>query len=150
REVFIKGNEPTQPDNVWKAYHIFAPNGKLATAFDPPDQVTTVVYPIYPPDVADWVKENNIPQPPTEFDTTYASSTSGGDLAIFAPANYTSVKGAVTVTGNAKIGNMREWRLDVGAGLDPTSWVTVGQGNGGVDNGPLGTWNTTDSGLYTL
>jgi penicillin-binding protein 1C len=150
REIFIKGNEPTKPDDIWKPFRIFVPNGKLATAFDPPDQVTTVVYPIYPPDAQDWVKENNIPQPPTEFDTTYAASAAGGDLAIFTPANYASVKGTVEVRGNAKIPGMSEWRLNVGAGLDPTQWLTIGQGGCCVDNGVLANWNTTDSGLYTL
>lgn len=150
RELFIKGNEPTQPDNIWKPFRIFIPNGKLATAFNPPDQVTTVVYPIYPPQAADWVKENNIPQPPTEFDTTYAASAAGGDLAIFSPANYSSVKGAVEVRGNAKLPDMREWRLNVGAGLDPGEWLTIGQGGGGIDNGTLAVWQTGESGLYTL
>ncbi len=150
REVFVKGNEPTQPDNIWRPFRIFVPNGKLATAFDPPDQVTTVVYPIYPPQAADWVKENNIPQPPTEFDTTYAASAAGGDLAIFSPTNYASVKGAVEVRGNAKMPDMREWRLNVGAGLDPGEWLTIGQGGGGIDNGTLAVWQTGESGLYTL
>lgn len=150
RELFIKGNEPTEPDNIWKPFRIFIPNGKLATAFNPPDQVTTVVYPIYPPQAADWIKENNIPQPPTEFDTTYAASAAGGDLAIFSPSNYSSVKGAVEVRGNAKIPDMREWRLNVGAGLDPGEWLTIGQGGGGVDNGTLAVWQTGESGLYTL
>ncbi len=150
REIFRKGNEPTQPDNIWKPFRIFAPNGKLATAFNPPDQVTTVVYPIYPPQAADWVKANNIPQPPTEFDTTYAASAANGDLAIFSPANYSSVKGAVEVRGNAKMGDMREWRLNVGAGLDPAEWLTIGQGGGGIDNGTLTVWQTGESGLYTL
>lgn len=150
REVFIEGNEPTVVDNIWKGFRIFVPNGKLATAFNPPDQVTTVVYPIYPPQAADWIKENNIPQPPTEFDTTYAASAAGGDLAIFEPANYASVKGAVEVKGNAKIPDLREWRLNVGAGLDPAEWLTIGQGGGGVDNGVLANWQTGESGLYTL
>ena len=150
RETFIQGNEPTKPDDIWKPFRIFVPNGKLATAFDPPDQVTTVVYPIYPPDAQDWVKENNIPQPPTEFDTTYAASAAGGDLAIFSPANYASVKGIVEVRGNAKMGGMNEWRLNVGAGLDPTQWLTIGQGGCCVDNGVLANWETTESGLYTL
>jgi penicillin-binding protein 1C len=150
RETFIKGTEPTKPDDIWKPFRIFVPNGKLATAFDPPDQVTTVVYPIYPPEAQDWVKENNIPQPPTEFDTTYAASAAGGDLAIFSPANYASVKGTVEVRGNAKMGGMNEWRLNVGAGLDPTEWLTIGQGGCCVDNGVLANWVTTESGLYTL
>lgn len=150
RELFIKGNEPTEFDNIWRAFRIFIPNGKLATAFNPPDQVTTVVYPVYPPEAADWVKENNIPQPPTEFDTTYAASTAGGDLAIFKPASYAYVKGTVEVIGKVKIPDLREWRLNVGAGLDPTEWLTVAQGGGAIDNGLIGTWTTNENGLYTL
>lgn len=150
RELFKKGSEPTQLDNIWKPFRIFIPNGKLATAFDPPDQVTTVVYPIYPQEAADWVKENNIPQPPTEFDTTYAASAANGDVALFTPSSYSYVKGAVEIRGNAKIPDQREWRVNVGAGLDPTEWLTIGQGGGGVDNGVLAVWNTEGSGLYTV
>lgn len=150
RELFKKGSEPTESDNIWKPFRVFSPNGKLATAFDPPDQVTTVVYPIYPPEAADWVQENNIPQPPTEFDTTYAASAANGDVALFSPANYSFVKGAVEIRGNAKIPDQREWRVNIGAGLDPIEWLTIGQGGGGVDNGVLAVWNTQASGLYTI
>jgi membrane carboxypeptidase/penicillin-binding protein PbpC len=150
KELFIKGTEPKQPDNIWQAFRIFIPNGKLATAFDPPDQVKTVTYPIYPPEAADWAKENNIPQPPTDFDTTYTASAAGGDLAILSPSTYSYVRGDVNVVGNAKIPDLREWRLDVGAGLDPTKWLTIGSGSGPIDNGTLAIWNGAASGLYTL
>src|SRR5512142_690282 len=30
RELFIKGTEPKQQDNIWQAFRIFTPNGKLA------------------------------------------------------------------------------------------------------------------------
>jgi penicillin-binding protein 1C len=150
KELFIKGTEPTQHDNIWQAFRIFAPNGKLATAFDPPDQVKTQVLPVYPPEAQDWVKENNIPQPPTEFDTTYAASTAGGDLALLSPAPYSYVHGAINVVGNAKIPDLKEWQVAVGQGLDPTQWLTIGNGSSPVDNAPLATWNTTDDGLYTV
>jgi penicillin-binding protein 1C len=150
RELFIQGTEPKQQDNIWQAFRIFEPNGKLATAFDPPDQVKTVVFPVYPSEAQDWVKENNIPQPPTDFDTTYAASTAGGDLAIISPAPYSYVHGAVNLVGNAKIPDLKEWQVAVGQGLDPTKWLTVGTGTGPVDNNTLATWNTTDNGLYTV
>jgi penicillin-binding protein 1C len=150
KELFIKGTEPTQHDNIWQAFRIFAPNGRLATAFDPPDQVKTEVFPVYPPEAQDWVKENNIPQPPTEFDTTYAASTAGGDLALLSPAPYSYVHGAVNVVGNAKIPDLKEWQVAVGQGLDPAQWLTIGNGSSPVDNGTLATWNTTDDGLYTV
>lgn len=150
KELFIKSTEPKQRDNIWQAFRIFAPSGKLATAFDPPDQVKTAVFPVYPPEAQDWVKENNIPQAPTEFDTTYAASTSGGDLAILSPAPYSYVHGSINIVGNAKIPDLNEWQVAVGQGLDPTQWLTIGTGNSGVDNGTLASWGTTDNGLYTI
>ena len=150
KELFIKGTEPTQHDNIWQSYRIFAPNGKLATAFDPPDQVKTEVFPAYPPEAQDWVKANNIPQPPTDFDTTYAASTAGGDLALLSPVPYSYVHGAINVMGNAKIPDLKEWQVAVGQGLDPTHWLTIGNGTSPVDNGTLAAWNTTDDGLYTI
>ncbi|MGE5139201.1 MAG: transglycosylase domain-containing protein, partial [Rudaea sp.] len=123
KELFIKGTEPKQRDNIWQAFRIFKPNGKLATAFDPPDQVETKVFAVYPPEAQDWVKETNQPQPPTDFDTTFAASTAGGDLAILSPVPYSYVKGAVNIVGNAKIGDLKEWQVSVGAGLDPTQWT---------------------------
>lgn len=150
KELFIKGTEPTQRDNIWQAFRIFVPNGKLATAFDPPDQVKTQVFPAYPPEAQDWVKENKIPQPPSEFDTTFAASTAGGDLALLSPAPYSYVHGAISVVGNAKIPDLKEWQVAVGQGLDPTQWLTIGNGGSPVDNGSLATWNTADDGLYTI
>lgn len=150
KELFIKGTEPKQQDNIWQAFRIFAPNGKLATAFDPPDQIKTTVFPVYPPEAQDWVKENNVPQAPTEFDTTFAASTSGGDLAILSPVPYSYVHAAINVVGNAKIPDLKEWQVAVGQGLDPTQWLTIGNGNSPVDNGTLATWTTSTDGLYTV
>ncbi|MGB8646498.1 MAG: transglycosylase domain-containing protein [Anaerolineae bacterium] len=150
KELFIKGKEPKQRDNIWQTFRIFRPNGKLATAFDPPDQVDTKVFPVYPPEAQDWVKQTNQPQAPTDFDTTYAASTAGGDLAILSPAPYSYIHGAVNIVGNAKISDLKEWQVAVGAGLDPTQWQSIGGGSGPVDNGTLATWNTTDNGLYTI
>jgi penicillin-binding protein 1C len=150
KELFIKGTEPQQHDNIWQAFRIFAPNGKLATAFDPPDQVKTAVFPVYPPEAQDWVKANNIPQPPTDFDTTYAASTAGGDLALLSTVPYSYIHGTTNVVGNAKIPDLKEWQVAVGQGLDPKQWLTIGNGTSPVDNGTLATWNTTDDGLYTV
>lgn len=150
KELFIKGTEPKQRDNIWQAFRIFVPNGKLATAFDPPDQVKSVVFPVYPTEAQDWAKESNVPQAPTDFDTTYAASTAGGDLALLSPVPYSYVHGALNVVGNAKIPDLREWQVAVGQGLDPTQWLTIGNGSSPVDNGVMATWNTADDGLYTV
>ncbi|MFQ5855777.1 MAG: transglycosylase domain-containing protein [Anaerolineae bacterium] len=70
-EVFIEGTEPTRYDNMHRLVRICRPSGKLATVYCPPNQIEKRVYEVYPPDTIDWVRANNIPQPPAEYDTTY-------------------------------------------------------------------------------
>lgn len=152
KELFIAGTEPKQTDNIWQAFRIYKPSGKLATVYDPPDQVEDRVFPIYPPEAADWVRENNIPQPPTDYDTTFRSPTLSGDVAIASPASYSSVHGVVTIVGNARLDNLDRYRLAFGKGLDPTQWTQIGSDHSNrVDNAFLEQWDVTGlDGLYTL
>ncbi len=152
KELFVAGTEPKQYDNIWQPFRIYKPNGKLATVYDPPDQVEERVYAIYPPEAADWVRENNIPQPPTEYDTTYRSPTQGGDVAIITPASYSAVRGVITIVGNARLDNLDRYRLAFGKGLDPTQWTQIGSDHTNrVDNGFLEQWDVSGlDGLYSL
>ncbi len=152
KELFIAGTEPKQQDNIWQPFRIYKPNGKLATVYDPPDQVEEKVFPIYPPEAADWVRENNIPQPPAEYDTTFRSPSQSGDVAIIAPASYSAVHGVITIVGNARLDNLETFRLAFGKGLDPTQWTQVGADHHErVDNGFLEQWDASAlDGLYTL
>lgn len=152
KEIFIAGTEPKTFDNIWQPFRIHKPTGKLATVYSPPDQVEEKVFPIYPSEAADWVRENNIPQPPTEYDTSYRASASSGDVAITAPAPYSSVAGVVTIVGNVRVDNLATYRLAYGKGLDPTQWTQIGNDRSGrVDNGFLGQWDVSAlDGLYTL
>jgi membrane carboxypeptidase/penicillin-binding protein PbpC len=54
KELFIAGTEPKSFDNIWQPFRIHKPTGKLATVYSPPDQVEEKVFPIYPPEAADW------------------------------------------------------------------------------------------------
>ncbi|MBI5876078.1 MAG: transglycosylase domain-containing protein [Chloroflexi bacterium] len=152
KELFIQGTEPKTPDNIWQAYRVCKPTGKLATVYCPADQVETKVFAIYPPEAADWVRENNIAQPPTDYDTTYGPGQTVGDVAIIAPKTYGYVHGMVPIMGNAKSGEFQLYRLEYGAGLDPTSWIQIGGNhNNLVNNGQLESWDTSNlDGLYTL
>ncbi|MBI4786182.1 MAG: transglycosylase domain-containing protein [Chloroflexi bacterium] len=152
KELFIAGTEPKQLDNVWQPFRIYKPNGKLATVYDPPDQVEEKVFAMYPPEAADWVRENNIPQPPTEYDTTFRSPSQSGDVAIITPASYSTIHGVVTIVGNARLDNLQTYRLAFGKGLDPTQWTQIGGDHQDrVDNGFLEQWDaSTLEGLYTL
>jgi penicillin-binding protein 1C len=152
KELFIKGTEPTTPDNVWQAVRVCKPTGKLATIYCPADQVETKVFPIYPPEAADWVRENEVPQPPTDYDTTYGPSVTVGDVAIITPKAYGYVHGIVPIIGNVKSSEFSLYRLEYGSGLDPTAWIQIGgDHNNQVNNGQLEVWDTTKlDGLYTL
>ncbi len=152
KELFIAGTEPKTVDNIWQPFRIYKPNGKLATVYDPPDQVEEKVFPIYPPEAADWVRENNIPQPPIEYDTTYRSPTQAGDVAIVSPASYSSIHGVVTIVGNARLDNLDTYRVAFGKGLDPTQWTQIGgDHHNRVDNAFLEQWDVSAlDGLYTV
>ncbi len=152
KELFIAGTEPKSFDNIWQPFRIYKPNGKLATVYDPPEQVEEKVFPIYPPEAADWVRENNIPQPPAEYDTSYRSPSQSGDVAIIAPASYSAVRGMLTIVGNARMDNLDTYRLAFGKGIDPTQWTQIGgDHHERVDNGRLEDWDASKlDGLYTL
>jgi penicillin-binding protein 1C len=152
KELFVQGTEPKTYDNIWQPFRINKKTGKLATACTPPDLVDEKVFPIYPPEAADWVRESNVPQPPGDYDTSYSCTPTGGDVAILAPASYAKVSGSVTIVGNAKTGDMNVYRLAFGKGIDPTQWTQLGgDSNSRVDGGNLGQWDVSGlDGLYTL
>ncbi len=152
KEIFIAGTEPKQFDNIWQPFRIYKPSGKLATVYSPPDQVEEKVFAIYPEEAKDWVRDNNIPQPPTDYDTSYRSASQTSDTAIIFPATYSSVKGVVSIVGNARLDNLDLYRLTFGKGLDPTQWTQIGSDHRQrVDNGMLDQWDVSSlDGLYTL
>jgi hypothetical protein len=151
--MFLEGSEPKSYDNVHQVFRINRENGKLATVYTPPELVEDRVYEIYPPEAADWVIDNGIPQPPTEYDEAYGPSVAGGPVAIMQPTPYQYVHGGVVITGNAMIDGFALYRLEYGQGLNPTSWTQLGGDHTSqVDHGPLEFWDTANvpEGLYTL
>lgn len=152
KELFIAGREPKSFDNLWQSFRIYKPSGKLATVYCPPEQVQDKVFPIYPPEAADWIRENNIPQPPSEYEPSCRGSVQGGDVAIVAPASYSTIRGVVTIVGSTRVDNLDVYRLAFGKGIDPTQWTQIGgDRRERVDNGTLENWDVSGlDGLYTL
>lgn len=151
-EIFIEGTEPTAYDNVHRAFRVNKETGKLATIYTPPELVEERVYKIFPSEAADWVRENNIPQPPTEYDTLYGPGPALGDAAIVSPNPYAYIQGTTVISGSAKGDNFQLYRLEYGQGLNPAAWTQVGADHTQpVDNGPLEYWDVSGlDGLYTL
>ena len=152
-ELFLEGASPTQPDNVHQVFRINRENGKLATAYTPPELVEERIYQIYPSVAADWIKDNDIVQPPTEYDDSIGPATNLGPVAIINPRPYEYVKGQVVITGNAQIDGFQLYRLEYGQGLNPIEWRQLGGDHpNSLQNAPLEFWDTTseEEGLYTL
>ncbi len=152
-ELFLTGTEPKERDNIHQLFRINRENGKLATAYTPPELVENRVYQIYPPVAADWIIENRIPQPPTEYDDSIGPAVNMGSVAIINPRPYQYIDGTVVISGNAKADDFQLYRLEYGRGLNPTRWQQLGSDhNNQVENGALEFWNTFGhaEGLYTL
>ncbi len=152
-EMFLEGSQPTTPDNVHQAFRINKENGRLATVYTPPELVEEKVYEVFPPEAADWVRDNDIPQPPSEYDEAYGSPVASGPVSITGPMPYQYVSGGVVITGSANIDNFAFYRMEFGQGLNPASWNQLGgDHNSPVQNGPLEFWDTGGlvEGLYTL
>jgi len=152
-ELFLEGTEPKQKDNVHQVFRVNRENGKLATVYTPPELVEERVYEIYPPVAADWVRENGIPQPPTEYDDSIGPSVNLGPVAIINPRPYEYIQGGVVITGNAQADGFQLYRLEVGKGLNPVEWRQIGGDHGNqVQGAPLEFWDTAaeEEGLFTL
>lgn len=149
-EIFLPGTEPTTYDNVHQIFRICPESGKLATVHCP--SAEEKVYEIYPPEAADWVRENEIPQPPTEYCDLHGPGPATGDVAITNPRPYAYVHGQVSIEGNALGRRFGLYRLEYGEGLNPSSWVRIGEDHHNqVDHGLLEMWDTSGlNGLYTL
>jgi membrane peptidoglycan carboxypeptidase len=152
-EMFLEGSEPKVKDNVHQVFRINRENGKLATVYTPPELVEERVYEIYPPEAADWMRDNDIPQPPNEYDDAYGQPVASGPVAIMRPTPYQYVSGGVIISGNVMIDNFALYRIEYGEGLNPSSWTQLGGDHTSqVERGPLEFWDTANvpEGLYTL
>jgi len=152
REIFIRGTAPTQQCNIHQVFRINKESGKLATVYTPPELVEEKAFAIFPPEAADWIRANEIPQPPRVYDDQYGPGPTTGNVAIIEPAPYAYVSKGLAVIGNAKASDFRLWRLEYGQGLNPKEWAQIGGDHGNqVDHGPLDFWDVSGlDGLYTL
>ncbi len=151
-EYFIPGTEPTVYDNMYQEFRINRETGRLATLSTPPELVDSRVYVIYPEEAADWVRENEIEQPPTDFDTIETPDEPAGEVAIRSPEPFDYVREIVPVVGNARTDNFDYYRLATFAGLTPDNLQAVTeQVYEQKQNEELGAWDVSGlDGLYTL
>jgi hypothetical protein len=151
REVFLNGNEPVQPDMLYRTYQVNRETGYLATVFTPPQLIEERVFMVVPPEALDWAKSANIPAAPNAYDAIQTVPINP-DVHIRAPALFTEVHGQVQFQGTASGTNFDHYRILVGQGINPRNWMQVGSDSTTpVVGGVLGTWDTTGlGGLYAV
>jgi membrane carboxypeptidase/penicillin-binding protein PbpC len=151
-EYFIEGTQPHLFDNMVQEFRINRENGRLATIYTPPELVETRLYIIYPERAADWVRENEIEQPPTEYDTISPGQPAPGNATITSPLPFDFVRQTVVISGTARSDNFAYYRLAYFEGLDPVNIQVIADNvTEPRENAVLGAWDTTGlDGLYTL
>jgi hypothetical protein len=150
REVYIAGTEPTTLDNLYRPYRINRETNKLATLYTPVELVDERVYLLPPPEAQAWAEESGLEKPPEEYDTIYQEEANP-DVRISSPQAFEFVRGDVPIRGVVSPDDFSFYRLQFGSGLNPDSWIQIGEDTYETRRGLLGTWDTTDlTGLYTL
>ncbi|WP_299029647.1 transglycosylase domain-containing protein [uncultured Thermanaerothrix sp.] len=152
REIFLSENQPTQYDTLYRRYSINRETGRLATAFTPPELVEERVYLVVPPEASAWAAQAGLPLPPTQYDNI-PNPTANPQVHFTQPAPFAYVRGTVTLRGTASAPDFADYRVQVGEGLNPRTWVTLTPASRGpVEEGALATWDTTGlpDGLYIL
>jgi hypothetical protein len=151
REIFANGTEPTQPDNLYRVYEINSETGFLATVFTPPHLLEQRVYMAFPPEARDWAESNGFSTPPDSYDAVQPV-ISNPSVYINAPTMFADVRGEVEIIGTASGENLDYFRVLVGQGLNPQSWVQLGEdSNSPVLDDTLVAWDTSElNGLYAV
>ncbi|HEX7975776.1 MAG TPA: Ig-like domain-containing protein, partial [Anaerolineales bacterium] len=150
-EIFLKGSEPTAPDNLYRVVQLNRETGRLATVFTPPAMIEEKTFFVPPPEGQAWAEKAGIPQAPLVYDAIQLPDASP-EVNITAPQAFAHVRGQVSLNGTAAGEGFASYRLEVGAGLNPQTWLQVGEeGKSPVRGGALATWDTRgQDGLYAL
>jgi membrane carboxypeptidase/penicillin-binding protein PbpC len=149
-EVFLDGNEPLQPDTMYRKYAVNRETGLLATVFTLPQLIEDRVYLVVPSDARSWAESAGLAIPPSTYDVIQAPQINP-DVNITLPALFAEVNGNVKIEGTAAGNDFVSYRVLVGQGLNPQEWIQVAEGTEPVTNGLLAEWDTNGlMGLYAV
>jgi hypothetical protein len=149
-EVFLNGNEPIQPDTMYRKYSVNRETGLLATVFTLPQLIEERVYLVVPSDARSWAEGAGLDIPPSNYDVIQ-SPRFDETVNIISPALFSEVSGEVEIRGTAAGADFVSYRLLIGQGLNPREWIQIADGNEPVTNGLLADWDTSGlNGLYAL
>ena len=151
-EVFQNGREPTQGDTLFRSFQINRETGRLATVFTPPELVETRVFMVFPPEASAWASQAGLLTPPESYDMLDPINDQDESVNITSPEMFANISGQVVITGDADDDQFEYYRIQIGEGLNPSSWLQISDDlNTPVSNGELAVWDTTGlEGLYAL
>jgi hypothetical protein len=150
-EVFLQGSQPLQPDTLYQAFLVNQETGFLATIFTPDELVKKNIFLNVSPEARDWAISAGFPLPPTEYDTILQPPPLV-NTSLESPALFADLRGKVQIHGTAAGLDFSSYRLDYGVGLNPQSWIQIGEDiSYPVEEGLLASWDTsTINGLLAL
>ncbi len=150
-ELFIKGTEPTSYDRMYQEVGVNRENGRLATLYTPPELIERRIYQQFPDPLQEWAAENDIPQPPTEYDTLRPVRDVADTAVILSPQPLAVISSTIPISGTAQMEGFSSYRLAYFKGLLPDNLQTISISTEPVAQSRLGEWDTTGlDGLYTL
>ena len=151
REIFLEGNQPVNFDDLYRKFSINRETNLLATIFTPPALVDDKVFMVVPEAAREWAVSKGIPIPPDTYDTIQSAPPQPG-VDIASPVMFDEIDGKVSVIGTAAGEDFLFYRLQYGQGLNPQSWVQIGDDlTMPVTDGLLSEWDTSGlNGLYVL
>jgi membrane carboxypeptidase/penicillin-binding protein len=150
-EIFLSGHEPTQVDTLYRKYQINRETGRLATVFTPLELIEEQVFMLVPPEASQWAQQVGLETPPETYDVIYTPDPSL-QAQITSPQIFSNLKGEVNIEGSAFGEDFVSYRLQVGKGLNPQSWLAISEDiTSPIIEGLLTAWDTTQlDGLYAV
>ncbi len=150
KEVFLQGSEPTTTDDLYRPVQINRETGNIATVFTPAGLVEDSVFLSIPENARDWARAAGIALAPSDYDTIQ-SGTVLEDVHIDSPALFSQVSGKVIIHGTAAGEGFKNFRLQIGEGLNPKDWVQIAENSIPIIDSQLAEWDTAGSnGLFAI
>ncbi len=151
QEVFLSGNEPTLRDTLYQKIEVNRETGLRATVFTDPAMIEEKLFINVPAKARQWALDSGLAVVPTGFDAI-PSVPADPDLHISSPVIFSQVSGVVTIKGMLNTKDLAAWSLQVGEGINPSSWLMVGEGSSAVKTeNKLASWDTTGlEGLFAI
>lgn len=151
-EVFLAGSEPNQTDTLYRRVQINRENGRQATVFTPLHLVEERVYLSVPPEAVEWARLAGLPVPPDDYEVYDVEPHASREVQIQSPVMFATLGGEIQITGRAVGENLAYFRVQVGKGLNPQTWLQVGEDvTTALETGELAVWDTRGlDGLFTV